>query len=234
MRSTWRFAARRWYAGSVIVFLGAVASPSAVPVFDGVGTPDQPYRYVGRSPAPVAVSVTVPAPHGIVGNLQLSSQEIGPQVLLDLGAGALRSTKASLTVTASPLAPDPPPAGGTADGNAYRIAAPGGSLQPDISQGFLFLRAAVMTSPDPVIEHRTGPGQPWVKVKTVRAGRDIMSTPFRALGDYLVVRPAGAKPLSSGGLTGTRLLLLIGGGLLLLVPTVLVLRRAPADEDGPG
>ena len=223
---------RRWLAGALLVTVGWLASPQAVPVYDGVGSPDEPYEYVGRSPAPAAASVRVPLSGGSSAALQLKTAENGPQVLVDLAAGALRGTGSSLTVTAAPLAPTGTVPRGTIDGNVYRITAgPGATLLPDQAQGFLFLRAAVMTEPDPVVVHRRTPDGPWQEVRTTRAGRDVLSTAFRELGDYAVVRLPGSKPLgSSGGISSTRVALLAGGVLLLVALTVLVLRRPRADE----
>ena len=224
---------RRLLAALLLVAVGALASPSAVPVYDGVGQPDEPYRYVGRAKAPAAsVSATADAVAGRSGSLQVKSAESGPQVLVDLGAGAFQAS-GPVTLTATAVAGDGQSAPqGTVDGNVYRVTVSAGALLlPDEAQGFLFLRAAVMTKPDPVVVHRASPTDPWVKVKTVRAGRDVLSTPFRALGDYAVVKVPGAKPLSSGGgITSTRLIFLGAGVLVLLVLTVLVLRRAqPGD-----
>lgn len=227
---------RRWLAGAALVTLGLLASPGAVPVYDGVGTPDEPYRFVGKDPAPTSVVQEVPLSGGASASLQLKSAESGPQVVVDLGAGAFRTTSSasSFSATATPVLPDAAPVPrGELDGNVYRIAVTGDvRLDPETAQGFLFLRAAVMTTPDPVLVHRLTPTDPWVEVKTTRAGRDNLSTPFREVGDYAVVRLPGSTPLdSSGGLSTTRVLLLAGGVLLLLVLTVLVLRRPQPDED---
>lgn len=214
-----------------LVGLGWLASPGAVPVYDGVGTPDEPYRHVGSSPAPTAARVTVPLRAGATEALRLQSPERGPQVLVDLAPGALAAAGSALTLTASPLAGDGDPPRGRFDGNVYRITAtPGALLRPGTDQGFVFLRAAVMTTPDPVIVHRDSPTERWVEQPTTRVGRDNLSTPFRALGDYAVVRLPGSRPLGEGGLGTTRVLLLGGGLLLLLTLTVVVLRRPPAGS----
>lgn len=225
---------RKLLAALAVVTLGWLASPSGVPVYDGVGAPDEPYKYVGRSNAPAAsVSASARVASGVSGSLSARSAENGPQVLVDLGAGAFAASTASVTLTVSALAGD-----GTAvpqgriDGNVYRITASTGARLLPTAQGFVFLRAAVMTKPDPVVVHRATATDPWVRVKTVRAGQDILSTPFRALGDYAVVHRPGAKPLSqTGGLSSGRLLVLGGGVLLLVVVTVVILRR-PARETG--
>lgn len=224
---------RRWLAAALLVTVGWLASPQAVPVYDGVGAPDEPYKYAGTSSAPATASVTAAMSGGGSAALQLKSSENGPQVLVDLASGAFSGSGPSVTVTATPLPPDGTPARGTIDGNVYRITASGGAvLHPENTQGFLFLRAAVMTKPDPVVVHRDSPTGRWTELPTTRAGRDILSTPFRALGDYATVRLPGSRPLSaSGGLSLTRGLLLGGGVLLLLVVTVLVLRRPRPAED---
>ncbi|HUR14915.1 MAG TPA: hypothetical protein VM097_10545 [Mycobacteriales bacterium] len=233
---------RRLAAALLLVAVGRLASPAAVPVYDGVGAPDEPYKYVGRGNAPVSsVSATASVVAGAAESLQVKSAESGPQVLVDLGAGAFAASTRTVTLTATAVAGDGTSVPqGRVDGNVYRVTATAGArLLPDRAQGFLFLRAAVMTRPDPVVVHRSTSTEPWEKVKTVRAGRDVLSTPFRALGDYAVVRLSGATPLSdSGGLSATRLALLGGGVLLLLLLTVLVLRRpttpeGPDDQTGP-
>lgn len=229
---------RKLAAALLVVALGRLAAPTAVPVYDGVGAPDEPYKYVGRSNAPApSVSVTAQVTGGVSGSLQLRSAENGPQVLVDLGEGAFAAPTRSVTLTATPVAADGTKVPqGTIDGNVYRITAtPGAQVRPEQAQGFVFLRAAVMTEPDPVVVHRASASDPWHQVKTVRAGRDILSTPFRAVGDYAVVRLPGSKPLSdSSGLDTGRLLLLGAGVLLLLLVTVVVLRRPSVHHERKG
>ncbi|MDP9183074.1 MAG: hypothetical protein M3P04_09910 [Actinomycetota bacterium] len=225
---------RKVAAALLLVAVGWLASPSAVPLYDGVGAPDEPYKLVGSTNAPVAtISTTAPVQAGRSKNLQVKSAESGPQVLLDLGAGAFASST-SVTVTVEALAGNGTAAPqGTVDGNVYRVTlSPGARLLPEQAQGFLFLRAAVMTRPDPIVVHRNTPADPWEKVRTARAGQDIVSTPFRALGDYAVVRLPDSKPLSqSGGLSAVRILLLGGGVAVLLILTVVVLRRPSLDAE---
>jgi hypothetical protein len=221
---------RRWCAAALLVSIGWLASPQATPIYDGVGAPDERYRYALMTPAPDAATATVPLTAGTSGALQLKSSESGPQVLIDVASGAFRGSGTALTVTASPLPATGTPPRGAFDSNLYRVTASGdAALRPDNAQGFLFLRAAIMTSPNPVIVHRTDPQQRWTEVKTSRAGRDVLSTPLRGLGDYAVERPPNAKSLSTAnGLSLTRGLLLGGGIVLLLAITILALRRPSA------
>jgi hypothetical protein len=221
---------RRWLAGALLVTVGWLASPHAVAVYDGVGT-DEPYRYVGKSPAPTSASATAAVSGGLAGSLRVSTGETGPQLLIDLAAGAYHSTASTVTLSATPLVADGTPPRGTFDGNAYRVRVSAeATLAPDQS-GFLFLRAAVMTKPDPVVVYRTGAAATWQEIPGQVSGRDNLATLFRGAGDYAVVRLPGSKALSSGGLSTTRVIFLAGGVLLLVVVTVLVLRRPQADED---
>ena len=86
----------RWAAASVLVALGWFVTPQPVPVYDGVGAPDEPYRYVSApagvksTPAPTSAAASTPVSAGASTNgLSLTSAETGPQVALFLPAAAL-------------------------------------------------------------------------------------------------------------------------------------------------
>jgi hypothetical protein len=149
--------------------------------------------------------------------------------VLSLSSGSLKVSGSSVALRATPLAQDGALPRGTFDSAVYRVTAtPPATVTADAS-GFLFLRAAVMTAPNPVIVYRAAPGDAWREVARTRYGRDNLSTKFTGTGDYAVVRLPGSKAISSGGLGLTRALFLGGGVLLLVVVTVLVLRR-PRDD----
>jgi hypothetical protein len=223
---------RRWLAGLALVTIGWAVTPGALPVYDGVGT-DDPYRYVGKKPAPTSATDTAQVQDQTSLDLQIKTAEKGPQLIVDLAAGAFRATTPEVTLSGEPVAPDGALPRGEFDSNVYRVTATAGAtLLAEQAQGFLFLRSAVMTEkPAPVIVHRATPTAAWVEVKTTVTGRDILATPFRETGDYAVVRLPGSKTLDqAGGLTGTRAVFLGGGVVLLVVVTVLVLRRPRDDE----
>ncbi len=222
---------RRWLVALAVVTLGWAASPGAVPVYDGVGIPDDPYRYLDTTPAASEAQQALSVGHDSSAALSVRTGETGPQFLLDAGAGSLKAVRAGFTtVTVTPVATGVAPTQGTLDGVVYRVEATGGVTISATAQGFVFLRAAVMTKPAPVIAHRDTPTSPWTALPTSRPGRDVLSVPFRALGDYVVVRRPGSKPLSAGGLSTTRLLLLAVGVLILLAVTVFALRRPQVDQ----
>ncbi len=222
---------RRYLAALAVVTLGWALSPGAVPVYDGVGVPDDPYRYLDTTPAASAAQQAVQVGPDSSTALSVRTAETGPQFLVDAGAGALHAVRAGLaTVTVTPVATGSAPTQGSLDGVVYRIEATDGATISATAQGFVFLRAAVMTKPNPVIVHRDTPTSPWIALPTARPGRDVLSVPFRALGDYAVVRRPGSAPLSAGGLSGTRLLLLAAGVLVLLAVTVFAVRRPRGDS----
>jgi hypothetical protein len=221
---------RRWLAGALLVTVGWLASPTSVPVYDGIGT-DEPYRYAGTSPAPTTASTTVPLHDGSSAAIDIRTKETGPQFSLSLSSGALQAHGSSVALRAAPQKPSGSPPRGAFDSASYLVTAtPAVTVTPDAS-GFLFMRAAVMTSPDPVIVFRATVAAPWEELATTRYGRDNLATKFHGTGEYAVVRLPGSKALSSGGLGLTRALLLGGGVLVLVVVTVLVLRRPRGDED---
>ena len=221
---------RRWLAGALLVSLGFLASPAPVPIYDGVGT-DEPYRYVGKNPAPTSASDTITTHGNLVDAVEFQTGEQGAQFILSLSSGSLRADGGSVRMAAEPRKPDGTPPRGSFDGNAYRVTSdPAVTLTPDAS-GFLFMRAAVMTSPNPVVLYRATPEAAWQEIPSSRYGRDNLATKFRGAGDYVVVRLPGSKPIGTGGIGLTRALLLGGGVVVLLVVTVLVLRRPRDDED---
>jgi hypothetical protein len=221
---------RRWLAGGLLVTVGWLASPSSVPVYDGIGT-DEPYRFVGKSPAPTSAAATVDVHSGVADAVEFKTAETGPQLIVSLSSGSLEASTTTLTMTVRPIAAEGTPPRGTFDGNVYRITAtPPATVSKDAS-GFVFLRAAVMTKPKPVVVFRTGAGEAWREVSSSAYGRDNLATPFKAIGDYAVVRLPGSTSINAGGLGLTRVLFLGGGVLLLVVITVLVLRRPREDED---
>ena len=229
-RPSTRAGAVAWLAATFLVTVGWLASPATVPVYDGIGT-DDPYRFVGKSPAPTSATASVTMSGGVSQGVDIKTGETGPQLIVSLSSGSLQSSAAKLTVTAEPLAPDGALPRGTFDSNAYRISAtPDATVSADAS-GFVFLRADVMTKPRPVVVFRAAPGDAWREVSTSPYGRDNLATPFKALGDYAVARLPGSTPISSGGIGLTRGLALGGGVVLLIVITVIVLRRPHADEE---
>ena len=224
--------ARRWLLVAIAALAAAwVVAPSAVPIYDGLSNPDEPYRYVqapaGAKPTtpPTKAVGTVAVNRGTSGAAYVNSHENGPQVSIYVPAGALGvpSGAASVSVTATPLAPSPPlPRDGTIWGNVYRVSATAGSQAVRIvgsgaQTPTIQMRAPSGQQPGPVFEHRTSSG--WQRMTTLRVGNDIYQSQAPAFGDWALVRLAHPDAsVSSGGINGG----LLGAGIAVLVLAALI------------
>lgn len=234
---------RRWRvllvaaAGLCVAWL---AFPVAAPLYDGVGFPDEPYRYVSAPPGsavttqpPTAATGKVPVANGTTEGFQIASAEQGPQVSVFVPTGTLRAPAGAHAVTlrADPRAPSGPVAGRTADGNVYRLTASTDAGVPTIravqDHIELVLRATSTKQPGPVMLFQPAGGHGWSRLATARYGTDVYAGQARGYGDYALVfglpaassGPAAAK--KSGG--GTNSGLIIGVGVAVLVPLLVAI-----------
>lgn len=191
----------RWLLVAFACLGFAVAlGPTAVPIYDGIGNPDEPYRYVdppanyrATKPATTATG-TLKVTNGRSGSAQINTDEYGPQLALyvPVGAFSVPDGATDVTVTATPVsAPGTQPPDGTLEGNVYRVSAtaPGGTVDLiglDTQAPVLDLRAPTARQPGPVFEHYEN-GE-WTPYKTSRVGTDIYRTRMGALGDWALVR----------------------------------------------
>lgn len=181
---------------------GAFLAPRAPALYDGIGFPDEPYRYAQvvsddpvKTPPPTTASATVTEVAGASAQgVVLTSTETGPQILAYLPKGAVLSgTAGTLDVSARPLGPDkPPPANGPIAGDIYRLSTSVPTTwQPGLA-GTISLRSPQGIPVTPVMEFRRA-GQPtWLPLPTTQVGNDIWESPLRALGDYALVLPTHA------------------------------------------
>ena len=200
-----------------LVLLGvawAIAPRSAPPLYDGVGFPDEPYRFVQPPPgtretkAPTTAKATAGIVAGRNGQLRAASAEVAPQITVTLPEGMLRipSGRPPVTLLATPeKVSTPPPSGKYLWSNVYDITvSPPATIvdQPNVV-ATLILRAATAQQPLPVIAHLDG-GK-WTPLHTGPAGRDVYATNLNSLGRFAVL---GDKPLdvsalrASGGKSG--------------------------------
>src|SRR3954449_1676379 len=172
----------RWlFAGLAALLVAWLVAPAVVPIYDGPGFPDEPYRYVhapnGKSTKPPTVakaSVSVNAA-GLSAAAYSNSAEQGPQIVLYLPAGSLKAPTGVTTVQVSetPFAPSPPlPTDGTIVTNVYRVAAttdkgPVQIVGKTVNQiPTVQMRAPSSQQPGPVYERRTASG--WEHLDTLR------------------------------------------------------------------
>jgi hypothetical protein len=244
---------RRWVAAGLAALAVAwLVTPagSRRPLYDGVGFPDEPYRYVD---APVGSKPTQPPTEAV--DTQLAgiqflvpvSREQGPQVQALIPAASLVQPPGATTLTArfQPLAPATPlPPDGTIVGNVYRltVTSPQGpvgiktSSDPD-HVPYLDLRAPTADQPGPVVEAYVLFA--WHRLPTIRDGNDIYGADLIGVGDYALVRlthPDAAQGQSdsftAGQLFGPPLLIVLGL-LMLVVVAVLAIRYARRSGRAP-
>lgn len=214
-----------------------LASPPATPpLYDGLGIPDEPYRYVSppagyrHTAAPTGSLFTYPIT-GSNAMVALVSKEQGPQVQIVIAESALKAPSGATTMTlrVTPLAPTNQPPDGTIRSNVYRFTAEtdhGQATADSDPNNLVVLRAPTAPPPAWVIEYDSGSG--WQRLNTSRTGNDVYQAPLAGIGNYAIVEPSpgatnGASAGSTAGATksdsgkGSALLPLLIVGLLLAV-----------------
>ena len=224
-------------AAVAVLALGwAIAPRSALPLYDGVGFPDEPYRFVQPptgAPAtkpPTTARGSAPVHGGRAGTLTASSAEQAPQVSVNIPAGKLRipGSAAKVTLAAAPARPLPAPRGGYLWSDVYDITAtPPARLAAGYPQATITLRAATAQRPVPRIAYyATGR---WTLLPTFATGRDIYAAELPRLASYAVIGTApidvsllpGRRSSSGGGWIGV----VVGIGALAAVVGLFLLGR---------
>jgi hypothetical protein len=222
---------RRLLAAVLLVGVGRLLSPAAVPVYDGIGAPDEPYRYVAppsgakKTAAPTTARATSPVAVGVATDgMTLATGESGPQFSLFLPPRAVATGGTTLVVEAKPVAPSDQPTGARIDGNVYDVTMTGQgpvSLTPQAGLATLYLRATSARQPPPKMEHRAAPGQPWQALSTARGGQDVYVSDFRGPGQYALAFAATAGAATHHA---SRTPYLVGGVVVLLLVVLVVVR----------
>lgn len=213
----------------------ALLGPHQVPLYDGVGFPDQPYRYVQR---PLNDTVKTPPPgtdHGQlklaggvnVSELSMWTDELGPQITMYLPLRALqvdnRQASGSIEATLAPVRLVGAPTDGVPNSNVYSVqftsSAGPVTARPHSADGHVTLREATFDLPLPIMNFRPAGATSWRQLPTTQQGRDIFDAIFAGPGDYLLVRPAGGPARHRSG-QGNTLYLALGMSGLLMVLTL--------------
>lgn len=225
----------RTLAGAAAGAVAAILIGSAgVPLYDGVGFPDEPYRYV-QAPPPGQPSTAPPSTargqlHMADGvntkDADFASAESGPQVEVFFPAKSLKSAASAPSVVDVSLTPVPlvqPPVGDV-DSNVYRVelSTGGASVTPSGEAAIqIALRASNPNLAAPVMNYRPKSGEPWQGLRTSRPGFDVFGSAFTGPGEYLLAQPPTAPPASSGGRSPV---VLLGVGVLIIVVLLLGVR----------
>jgi hypothetical protein len=200
---------------AVLALAGTVLArpPHAPPLYDGIGFPDEPYRWVVpptghyRTPvAPTEAVVRVPITGGANVEGQALSGEQGPQVAIAAspGAFAIPAGVSSITLRAVPQpVPAVMPDRGQIVSNLYLLTAEANGRAVPLAPGhtvLVNLRAERPTAQAVVICRWTG-GQ-WAQLPTARVGADVYAAQLDAIAPVAVVRLDPGVAASVGALSG--------------------------------
>jgi hypothetical protein len=199
----------RWLlVGLLVLGLGWLLAPRwAPPVYDGVGFPDQPYRFVVRphgaptTPNPTVASRALQIRGGVSDPASAASSEQAPQISILIPTGRIQAPAGTtrVVVQGKPVQPIAAPAGGHLWSNVYDVSAtdPKIAMRDGNPPATITLRAATAQRPYPAIERYVNGA--WTKVSTVPVGQDIYQAKLPGFGKYAVV---GSSPLDVSLLSG--------------------------------
>lgn len=231
-------------AALLVLALGWLLAPRfAPPIYDGVGFPDEPYRFVvppkdaKTHKAPTTATDRVQVTKGVAAAGVLNSAEQAPQVSVLIPSSRLQAPTGTKVIElhAAPVRPVAAPSGSYLWSNVYNVGAadPKVTLRDGKPSATITLRAASAQRPYPKIE-RYAEGK-WTPVKTIPVGQDIYQATLPALGDYAVVGTSalvvGAKAGSSS--TSRSGEIIFGAAVVVVIALVVigVLRRRRRTED---
>jgi hypothetical protein len=222
----------------------SIAPRSALPLYDGIGFPDEPYRFVQRpagaqeTKPPTTAHGSASVSGGTTGTLIAASAESAPQISLYIPKGKLAapSGTAKVSVTGTPTKSLPTGHGQYLWSDVYDVTASPGSTQfkTNGQQATITLRAASAQRPQPSIAYYDG--SRWQLLPTYAQGRDIYIAELNRFGQFAVI---GKNPLlvsqivgnnsGGGGSSPIGLIVGIGAGVVVVVLFVLGrMRRARA------
>lgn len=218
-----------------LIALAWLAGPTlpSPPLYDGLGIPDEPYRYADpprdavKTEPPTVASGTARVTGGVAGPLSATSAEQGPQVEVSLVAEALIAPREAkkVRVRVRALAPSSQPRDGAVWGNVYRVTATSdnGPVKLRREGASTIVLRAPADQPRPVVQYRDSSG--WHRLITTKFGHDRYKAAVPVLGDYAVVRLAD-QPSAASDDNQVAVIVILGGSLILLTGVVWLVRRA--------
>ena len=225
----------RWLGVVALLALAWVVTPSPVPLYDGVGFPDEPYRFVqakdGLSAATVA-EVRLKAEGGVnTTGLVANSTEVGPQVSVFAPPQAFALPKPSdageILLRVAPV-PVGPPAEPESNVYALTLTSEAGPVRvrPDVQSPLITLRAMSEREPAPTMVYRPDAETEWRKLDTRRVGLHNYSAKAPGPGEYVLVRGSIVTPKVSQSTTVLVVLVLV-----VLVAGVVAVRLSSARRE---
>lgn len=210
-------AARTARRGWVVVLVAALAllatvavrPPHAPPLYDGIGFPDEPYRWVVAPPGQTKTAAEPTAARGTVqvtkdGDALTSrtgrgfSSEQGPQIAFAVadGAFAVADGTPSVEVALEPEAAPPAPPYAEVVSNLYRISVTGGGEDVALAPGktmVVNLRADAATQQAVVVAQWDGTA--WTQLATRQVGTEIYAAQLPGFAPIALLRlRQGVRP----------------------------------------
>jgi hypothetical protein len=223
------------------VVLAALVNFKAIPIYDGINAPDQPYRYASApsglkktEPPSTASGVFNVAQVKDVYGVGVSSSEFGPQVSVTLGQNTLILPAKTNTVSirAVPEAPSTQPNDGRIAGNVYavNISSEAGAVKinPAHSKStYIDLRLPQGFTAKPVMEYKPA-NSSWRQLTTTQVGSDIYESKLKDIGDYaLVIAKQGSPNDKSQGV----IIIAIAAVIAIMAGIILAVRRSGSKQD---
>lgn len=232
-----RTAALGWAA--LLAVLCVLAPLTGQPLYDGVGVPGEPYRWVvapvGAPSAPPAAGAEqqVALAGGRNGSpVTVLTVEQGPQALVVLEPGAVRSASDRVVVRLEPGVPPRDVPGVAAASNAYALvleAADGSRVR---LSGAPLVQLRVPSDVRPPVALLLERDGRWEALRTRRTGADVYSAALPVAGRVVAVRVLDAALLERHRTSrwSAQTLLLPAVLAVVLVAAVVSLRRRRAGD----
>ncbi|MDX6257952.1 MAG: hypothetical protein QOJ11_4286 [Frankiales bacterium] len=233
----------RLLAASATLVAAWLAAPHAVPLYDGLGVPDEPYRYVkppaGYQQTPPASSISSEMPAaggtntgGVLAQTKEQTSQAGVFIIPKALSGPATTKTFKISITAE--APDGPTPQGAIDGNMYKIQlwadnSPTATLTAAGKDSMPYIQRATSASiTDAALLYRA-PGGTWTSIPDTRGGTDSFQGYFAGAGDYALVQTKAPATKSSHVLVIVVLVVIVvamAGAVVL----IRLSRRAPAKK----
>ncbi len=239
-----RTARLRVLAAAAGVVTAWLVAPHAVPLYDGLGIPDEPYRYVTppagyqQTPPPSSVSSDLPAVSGTnERGLLVQTKEQSSQVGMFIVPKSLSAPAATKTFTLkiTAEAPDGPTPGGVMDGNMYKVelladGAPTATLSDSGKDTIPYVQRATSAKiADETLYYRANGGS-WASIPVAKgSSTDSFTGFFAGAGDYALVPTTAKAANSSSHLLIIVILVLVILAMVGAVVLIRASRRPPAQ-----
>ena len=223
-------------ATALLALVWLVMTPTGLPLYDGLGLPQEPYRYLQpprgqpNGLPPTAIHRALIVAHGNSPIYKVSTGESPPQAYFIMQYRALKILPGVRRIVIDVIAvppPAPPPSGSKFDGNIYRYSVTTSSGAPVPLRGGPKVGVELRgtgTPGTPTVAQYVG-GQ-WVKLPTlVLLGTNYYLTNVRSLGNFTLLLPAKSTGGSGGGIGGALPLIIAAIVLVLLAAAAILLIR---------